>query len=485
MSMLESFFTNIRWQDVLDILVASYFLFRLFVLFRGTYVFRVIVGIGFLWIFQRIAGYMGLIVTSWAMQGIITFAAIIIIIVFRNEIRDVLQAKDIGAILWGVSHKVVKTPNQIITSSVYEMATRRIGALLVLPGKDVLEEIVQGGIPWKGILSKEMILSVFWPDNPVHDGAAIIQGDRIVEVGAILPLSRRSDLPSSYGTRHRAAAGLAEKTDALIIVVSEESGKVVTMRGDQIKEIGNNIELEKVLRANTGMSGDYKGLRERDKLNLALAALTIFLFVAGTWFSFSRGLETLKSLEVPIEYMNRDPSMELISSSLNSVKLNLSGAGTLLKSIGPEQVKIRIDLGKAVVGLNAYTITRDNITLPPGIILRGVDPQVVEVTLDIPIVKELPLQVDWAGTLDRGLILESVELKPNRVKVVGGSKILDKISTMYTEKVALDNLKESGTLSVAIALTPASLKVSEDSKERLNISYVIRKRTPGQEETGN
>ena len=191
MSMLASFFTNIRWQDILDILVVSYFLFRLYVLFRGTYVFRVIVGIGFLWIFQRIAGYMGLIVTTWAMQGIIAFAAIIIIIVFRNEIRDVLQAKDIGAILWGVSHKMVQTPVQIITGSVYEMAKRRIGSLLVFPGKDVLEELVQSGIPWKGVLSKEMVLSIFWPDNPVHDGAAIIQGDRIVEVGTVLPLSRR------------------------------------------------------------------------------------------------------------------------------------------------------------------------------------------------------------------------------------------------------------------------------------------------------
>lgn len=481
MSILESFFTNIRWQDILDILVASYFLFRLYVLFRGTYVFRVIVGIGFLWIFQRIAGYMGLIVTTWAMQGIIAFAAIIIIIVFRNEIRDVLQAKNIGAILWGFSHKAVKTPVQIITGSVYEMAKRRIGALLVFPGKDVLEELVQSGIPWKGILSKEMVLSVFWPDNPVHDGAAIIQGDRIVEVGAILPLSRRSDLPSSYGTRHRAALGLAEKTDALIIVVSEESGKVVYMKGDQIKEIGNNIELEKILRANTGTSSDYKGLRERDKLNLALAAMTIFLFVAGTWFSFSRGLETLKALEVPIEYMNRDSSMELISSSLNSVTLNLSGAGTLLKSVGSEQVKIRIDLSKAVVGLNAYTITHENITLPPGIILRGVDPPVVEVTLDIPVVKDLPLQVDWAGTLEKDLILEAVELRPDRIKVVGGSKLLEKISTMYTEKVALDNLKESGAMSVRVVLTPASLKVAGDSKDRLSISYVIRKRVLAEE----
>jgi YbbR domain-containing protein len=202
------------------------------------------------------------------------------------------------------------------------------------------------------------------------------------------------------------------------------------------------------------------------------------MFVAGTWFSFSRGLETLTTLEVPIEYMNRDPSMELISSSLNSVNLDLSGGGTLIKSIRSEQVKVRIDLSKAVVGLNSYTITAENITLPPGIVLRTVDPPVVDVTLDIPIVKELPLQVDWVGKLADDLILEDVKLEPDRITVIGGSKILESIFTMYTEKVALENLKASGNMTVKVALTPASLKVGGDSKDRLSISYVIRKREP-------
>lgn len=478
MSTLATFFTHMRWQDILDILVVSYFLFRLYVLFRGTHVFRVIVGIGFLWIFQRIAAYMGLIVTSWAMQGIIAFAAIVIIIIFRYEIRNVLQAKNIGAILWEISHKVVETPVQVISSSVSEMAKRGIGALLVFPGKGDLEELVQGGIQWKGVLSKEMILSVFWPDNPVHDGAAIIQGNQIVEVGAILPLSRRSDLPSSYGTRHRAALGLAENTDALIVLVSEESGKIVSIKGDQVNEVEDNIELERILLAHTGLKSDYSGLKKKDKLGLALAAMAIFLVVAGTWFSFSRGLETLTSLKVPIEYMNRDSSMELTAASLNNVSLNLSGAGTLLRSIRPEQVNVRIDLSKAVIGLNSYTITSENITLPPGIFLRSVDPPVVDVTLDILVVKELPLQVDWTGKLVPDLILEKVELQPDRIKLIGGSKILDNISTMYTEKVVLDNLKDSGTMTVKIALTPASLQVSEDSRDKVNITYVIRKRLP-------
>jgi len=124
--------------------------------------------------------------------------------------------------------------------------------------------------------------------------------------------------------------------------------------------------------------------------------------------------------------------------------------------------------------LNEYTLTSENISLPPGIILRGVDPSVVDVTLDVPIIKELPLQVDWTGKLPPDLILANVILSPERIKVMGGRKILEKLSTMYTEKVALDTLKASGSITVKIALTPASLRVAENSKDRLTIDYTIR-----------
>jgi DNA integrity scanning protein DisA with diadenylate cyclase activity len=135
--------------------------------------------------------------------------AIIIIVVFRNEIRSVLQVRNIKTFLWGFPNREQRTPIDIIADSVFEMAQKRIGALLVFPGNQDLGEVVHGGIPWNGQVSNEMLLSIFWPKGPVHDGAAIVKGEQIVEVSALLPLTHRHDLPSEYGTRHRAAAGLA------------------------------------------------------------------------------------------------------------------------------------------------------------------------------------------------------------------------------------------------------------------------------------
>ncbi len=472
------FLNSIQWRDIVDIALNSYILFRLYVLFRGTNVFRVLTGITLLWILQRIAAAIGLIVTSLAFQGIIAFAALIIIIVFKDEIRSVLQTKNLKSILWGLHYKTIKTPIEILIESIYELSRRRIGALLVFPTIEDLKEFTQSGITWNGQISKEMILSIFWHDNPVHDGAVIVKGDRIAEVGVILPLSKRTDLPSYYGTRHRAAAGLAEQTDALVVVVSEERGKVVVARGDRIIDIHDKLELEQILRDHVGVSMLPDASRKKENFRLGLAAVLSFFFVSGVWFSLARGLETLGTLEIPIEYMNRTPKMQILETSINDVSLNLSGSGTLIKSIRPELVNVRLDLSKAVVGTNTFTITPENITLPPGVLLKKVTPQTVKVTLDVSIEKKLPIQADWTGKLPEGLTLESVTITPGKVKIIGAKNILNNITTIYTEKIQLDNIKKSGEITVKPALSPASLKVDPDSTDKITLTYIVKQRPP-------
>ena len=470
------FFEFIRWQDVVDILLNSYILFRLYVLFRETYVFRVLTGIAFLWIFQRVAVFFGLILTSWVMQGILALVALIIIIVFRNEIRSVLQAKNLRAILWGFPQKSVPTTIQIIVESVKALSKRHIGALIVLPAKENLDDVVQGGILLRGLISKEIINSIFWGDNPVHDGAIIIEQDRISRVGVILPLSYKSDLPSRYGTRHRAALGLSETTDALVIVVSEETGKVVVAKDSKITDIISNTMFTRILQEHMGIHEEENVHQQKERFKMSIAAIISVFFITGIWFSFSKGLDTLITLEIPVEYTNRNPSFEIVDASVNAVRLHLGGSGALIKSVQPEQIQVKLDLSKAVVGKNIFSITQDNITLPPGIFLRKVIPSVIEVTLDETIKKVIPLQVDWVGELPEGLILSEVEIDPDKIEVIGGKRILQNISTLYTEKVPLDNLRGTGTILANLALTPAALKIASGSKDKVRIVYVVKPR---------
>ena len=477
MEKLLHVFNELGWQDVVDIGLNSYLLFRFYVLFRGTYVFRVLIGLTMLWFFQQIAAYLGLIVTSWVIQGIVAVAALIIVVVFRNEIRTVLQAKNLRTILWGFTAKTRAAPVDVIADSAFELARLKHGGLIVIPGEEDLEELVQGGIAWNGDISREMILSVFFPDNPVHDGAAVIEGDRIPRVGAILPLSRRDDLPSYLGTRHRAALGLTEASDAVVVVVSEQRGEVSLARGSRLRPIGSRRKLVQKLEEHFGLAEFQAPEQRKQNVEIATAALVSLLFITGFWFSISRGLETLVTFEVPIEYMNRDPNMEIVHASVNSVRLNLSGSGTLIKSTRPDQVRVRLDIGNAAPGPNSFIITSSNISLPPGIILKEVAPQNVVVNLDVTVRKELPVQVDWAGKLPENILLAEAAVEPARAEVVGGKAILETISTIYTEKVPLDKLREGGgIIEAGLVIQPASLKLTSGSSDKVTIKYVTRRR---------
>jgi len=466
-------FSGIRWQDVFDILLNSYILFRLYVLFRGTNVIRVLVAICIFWAASQTAGPLGLIITNWAMQGVITVAALIIIIIFRNEISSVLQTKDLKSFLWGIPRYQFHTPLNIIVESVFDLAQKKIGGLIVLPLKQGLDNVVQGGTPIKGKLSQEMLVSIFWPGNPLHDGAAVIQGDRVSSAGVILPLSKRGDLPSFFGTRHRAAIGLTELTDALVIVISEETGRISLFKETQNFNIHNRLTLKKLLKEHAGDDSTKKGLRHQT-IELVTAALISLFCITGLWVSFSKGMETLATYEVPVEFMNPDQKMEIISSSASNVKLLISGARPLIKAIKPEQINIKLNLSQSVVGKNKLSITKENILLPPGIRLKKIEPSELDITLDTLIEKELPIQPNWVGKLPRGLVMTAAKVVPKRIQITGGGLVLKNISTIFTEQILLDKLTKSGTLTVGVVLNPASLRLKNNSK--IQIQYLISKK---------
>ncbi len=483
MDLLIQSLVGLRWQDVVDILLNSYILFRLYVLFRGTNVIRMVIAIAMLWILERVATSMGLIVTSWAMQGIIAAAALIIIIVFRNEIAGVLQTRSLRSFFWGIPQRQMYTPVEIIVDSVFEMARQKMGALIVLPLKKGIESVVHGGVAWQGKLSREMLLSIFWHGTPVHDGAIVIQGDRVVDVGVILPLSKSTDLPFTFGTRHRAAFGLTEQTDALVLVVSEERGEITVFKDQSIIKIKDNIELNQLLHKYAGTIPASNGSRNQ-KMELGVAAMICLAGIMAIWFSFARGFETFTTLDVPIEFMNRAPKMELFASSANSVKLLISGSGSLIRSVRPDQVKVKLDLAHAVIGSNHLTITADSIVLPPGVVLKQVEPQELKVNLDVPEQKNLPIQPDWTGKLPDGLIMQEAHTIPETVKVVGGSLALKNIQTLYTDKIPLDNITADGKTTSAVVLQPSYLKLDDESQDHVQVLYKIVKRPPSSGDEG-
>ncbi len=471
-----SILSQIRYQDLLDILICSYVVFRFYVLFRGTNVFTVLMGLAFLWLLKTLSVWVGLIVTSFAIQAITALAAIIIIVVFRNEIRRTLQATNLKTLLWGFPHHSISTPATVIADSAFELSRKRVGGLIVIPGTEDLRDYIHSGIPFDGLVSVETLISIFWKDNPLHDGAAVIAGDRVQEVRTILPLTKRKDLPSYYGTRHRAASGLAETTDALVIVISEERGHILAVKGQGAEIVRQRSDLIGIIDEHTGVTSNQEGLLQNEKFRFGFAALVSVVFISGAWINLTKGLDSLITLQIPVEYKNQSPEMEIVGTSVDAVRLFLKGSEALLESIRPERLKVSIDLESAAAGENSFGISEKNLTLPPGVTLTNVQPPFVAVALDVQVTGELPIQVDWIGKLRDDLIMESVTVFPQSVQATGGSLLLKDTATVYTKQVSLDDLRESGSMAVELSLVSRNLKVALDDGDSVAVTYVIKER---------
>jgi len=262
----------------------------------------------------------------------------------------------------------------------------------------------------------------------------------------------------------------------LVVAVSEERNDIMAAKDAQIHRIKRKVDLTELLNDHLGIHPEQPQYKKKEKMEFAMAAIISLFFIAGIWFSFTRGSDTFITREASLEFSNRAPGMEILDTSEKSVLLDLSGSETLLNNMGAGQIKVTIDLSEGSIGQNTFSITEKNLSLPPGVVLRNVKPSSVDVTLDKLIKKSLPIQVDWVGKLSDELSISNVRIEPKEVLVIGGSLILKDIFTIYTEPVPLDTINKSSRMTVKAVLSQPSLRFDPSSKEVVIIEYTVVKK---------
>ena len=221
---------------LVDILLVATVVYYLLVLAQGTRAMQVLKGVAVLLVVMKAAQWLGLETLQWIIGQALFASAIVFVVLFQPELRAALDQLGRGyfnvlGISWnrGGDAEVVRAATEI-AKAVEEMAGKRVGALIAIEQLTGLDDLVQTGTPLGARLSSEVLEAMFYPGNPLHDGAVIVRGNTILAAACVLPLSQNNALPRSVGTRHRAALGLSEVTDALIVVVSEETGNISLAR---------------------------------------------------------------------------------------------------------------------------------------------------------------------------------------------------------------------------------------------------------------
>ncbi len=213
-------------RDVLDMAIVAFVIYRLMLLIRGTRAVEIIKGLAVLFIASLISDRLGFITINWILRNVMTMVFVALPIVFHPELRRALEQIGRGRFFSQLQGRDLEEVVQDVVKAVFELSSRRWGALIVIERETGLNDYLEDGVSLDSTVSSELLTGIFSPDNPLHDGAVIIRKDRILAASCVLPLSEKARFSSKVGTRHRAAMGLAEDSDALVIVVSEESGVV-------------------------------------------------------------------------------------------------------------------------------------------------------------------------------------------------------------------------------------------------------------------
>ncbi len=233
-------------KNLADIAVVYYIVYRLILLLKGTRAMQVIWGVVVLAVITSLAKYLNLTATVWLMEKFWFAGIILLIVVFQPEIRFALAnigSNPLGRVMVSQEYRFIGEMMEAIRTA----AAGKMGMLIVLEQDMALRDIVETGVRINGEVSKELLLTVFHINTLLHDGAAIIANNRLVAAGCILPLTEQQELSKILGMRHRAALGLSEAADAIIIIISEETGTLSVARNGKLQQAVDPKDLEAML----------------------------------------------------------------------------------------------------------------------------------------------------------------------------------------------------------------------------------------------
>jgi diadenylate cyclase len=371
------FLSYFRLHSVIDILVVAFLLYHLYLWVRESRALRALAGLAVIGILSLLARWTGMVMTGWLFQSLWSIILLVIVIVFQPEIRRILERMNPLDLIRGQPIALQRETLAELTETLFDMAREKIGALIVLPGHDPVEEHLREGVQLEALVSRELIRTLFQPPSPTHDGAVLIRGNRVERAACFLPMTTASGLPSEYGARHRAAIGLTERCDAVCLLVSEERGTVALARKGTLIPFFEPARLQQELEQELQdtLSSDIDKGRWRGFLTNNLWAKGMAVALAAVlWIALAGQQSSEIAITVPIEYQQISPNIELRGEVPREISVRLRGSQLALEALRTRQVRARISLAQVHEGINYFLLSRNQIDLPAGVEITEIRP---------------------------------------------------------------------------------------------------------------
>ncbi len=424
------------------------------------------------------AKYFNLYLTWYLLQYFVGVSLVIFVIIFQSEIRKYFEFLGlIGTRQIKVGRLAPKSPllGEIVQSCV-RMAQAKIGALIVIQGNDDIVNFTEGGTALDGVISEDIIQSIFDPHSDGHDGALIIRNNRISKFGTHLPLSTNFKEIGKHGTRHSAALGITEVSDAFSIVVSEEKGKISISKEGKLKTLNEFSDLEKELEKYTRAKFSPKPENpfiHIFKHNLWLKGGAILTASLLWFFSVYQAGIIEKAYSIPITFENLPKDTAIENYSPKEIEISVIGRGDkVFEKITPENFQIILDVANLENGVNKIELIRKDITIPLNVSMVSIEPETVLLTAKKYYASQIPIVIKTKGEVAKELELKGIVVTPEFIEmwVPQDTEIPNEIAT---ETIDISTLTESVIVPVKLII-PNDLKpVKGDSVA--NVALTIEK----------
>lgn len=456
MAYFEDLLQSFRIADAFDIAFVAVFLYSVLTWFQETASRSVLIGVSVLTFVYFAARLFDMYMTTLLFQAVFAVLLIALVVVFQEDLRRAFE-RLAG---WGTLRHRHQRPGSsglvdTLVEACSEFVLRRIGALIVLSGSEPLDRHTEGGVPLDGRVSRPLLDSIFDPNSIGHDGAVLIEHDRLSAFAAHLPLSRNLKEVGPRGTRHAAALGLSEVSDALVIVVSEERGKISVAEQGRLEQLTSTDELASRLhnfhRQNFHQQTEpvWKRLLKR---HAGLKAASVLLAVLAWYFFSYRAGTVQQTFIVPIEYRNVPKGMIVEDTAPVEARVTMTGTEQAFTFLDPSTLRVSLDLSGIQEGDHELIIGEVNIRRPSGLSIYRVSPRVVWITAHRVQQVELPVEVPTTGMLPPHLKLDRVKVTPAKLSVIIRDLDATLTKRISTEAVDLSKITESASFKLQLKL---------------------------------
>jgi len=376
-------FHLLRWQDAVDFFVLAFALYLLIRWAHEAHALRIASGVVILHVSSLLTRHFGLVISGWVLEGAAAITVISLLIVFQPEIRKALTRLDVRLRFLSRGQSQMATTYRVLADAAFSLSHSRTGALIVLVRQDSVAELTDGGASLNADLSQELLSAIFHKSSPFHDGAVLVEADHVTKARVFLPLTHHTGFPRSWGSRHRAAVGLAERSDALVLTVSEQTGEVHLMDGRGIRHLDSPSALVDALstghdRPKTSLWSRLRRSATADlKPKAAAVGLALVLWAASSLLVAA----SVRTVTVPVEFSNVPTGLVVAAQSATEVRLQLRGNGWLLDSEDFTKLVAHFNLVGTTQGWQALPLEQDTLDLPHGIIVESVSPRTISVEL--------------------------------------------------------------------------------------------------------